>query len=278
MIYVTGANGQLGQELKKTNLKGKATFLDRSQLDLSNLDQLEKFLQTTKVSAIINTAAYTQVDKAEAEKELALTINSRAPALMAKYAAERKFKFIHYSTDYVFNGEQTRPYREVDPTNPVNFYGETKLQGEHGVLSADSSSLILRTSWVYSAHGKNFFNTMIRLAGERPELKVVADQMGTPTATHDLALITLKALDKDLSGIFHFSNEGVTSWYDFACEILRLKGFKIPVHPIKTSEFPTPAKRPAYSVLDKTKIKSALGEEIPDWKEALRKVVLKDFQ
>ncbi len=273
MIYVTGANGQLGQELKKTNLQGKATFLDRSQLDLSNLDQLEKFLQTSSISTIINTAAYTQVDKAEAEQELALTINAKAPALMAKYASERKFKFIHYSTDYVFNGEQTRPYHEADPTNPVNFYGETKLQGEQGVLSADPSALILRTSWVYSAHGKNFFNTMIRLAGERPELKVVADQIGTPTATHDLALITLKALDKDLSGIFHFSNEGVTSWYDFACEILRLKGLKIPVHPIKTSEFPTPAKRPAYSVLDKTKIKNALGEEIPDWREALQKVV-----
>lgn len=272
MIYVTGANGQLGQELKKTQLQGKAVFLGRSQLDLSNLTEVEGFLKSHSITALINTAAYTQVDKAESEKELALKINAEAPALMAKYAREKNFKFIHYSTDYVFNGLSSAPYKETDATDPVNFYGETKLQGEQGILKENSAALILRTSWVYSAHGKNFYNTMIRLGNEKPELKVVADQIGTPTSTHDLANITLQALDKNLSGIYHFSNEGVTSWYEFACEILKLKGIKTPVYPIETEQFPTPAKRPGYSVLDKTKITQALGIQIPDWKSALQKV------
>lgn len=272
MIYVTGANGQLGQELKKTQLQGKAVFLDRSQLDLSNLTEVEDFLKSHSITTLINTAAYTQVDKAESEKELALKINAEAPALMAKYAREKNFKFIHYSTDYVFNGLSSAPYKETDATDPVNFYGETKLQGEQGILKENPAALILRTSWVYSAHGKNFYNTMIRLGNEKPELKVVADQIGTPTSTHDLANITLQALDKNLSGIYHFSNEGVTSWYEFACEILKLKGIKTPVYPIETEQFPTPAKRPGYSVLDKTKITQALGIEIPDWKSALQKV------
>lgn len=272
MIYVTGANGQLGQELKKTQLQGKAVFLDRSQLDLSNLTEVEDFLKSHSITALINTAAYTQVDKAESEKELAFKINAEAPALMAKYAREKNFKFIHYSTDYVFNGLSSAPYKETDATDPVNFYGETKLQGEQGILKENPAGLILRTSWVYSAHGKNFYNTMIRLGNEKPELKVVADQIGTPTSTHDLANITLQALDKNLSGIYHFSNEGVTSWYEFACEILKLKGIKTPVYPIKTEQFPTPAKRPGYSVLDKTKITQALGTQIPDWKSALQKV------
>lgn len=272
MIYVTGANGQLGETFKKTSLGESATFLDRSQLDISNLSQLEDFLRSKKITALINTAAYTQVDKAEAERDLALRSNSLAPALMARYAEKKKFKLIHFSTDYVFNGEGSKPYQEDDETDPVNFYGETKLRGEEGVFLENPAALILRTSWVYASHGKNFLNTMIRLGNERPELKVVADQVGTPTSTEDLALIALKSLESDLSGIYHFSNDGVTSWYEFAREILKLKGIKTPVHPIKTSEFPTPAKRPSYSVLDKSKIKNVLGIEIPDWKLSLQKV------
>ena len=272
MIYVTGANGQLGQEFKNTKLGRKAIFLDRRQFELSNLRQVEDFFKSTKISVLINTAAYTQVDKAESERELALKINAQAPALMAEYAEKKKFKLIHFSTDYVFNGEGDKPYREDDATDPVNFYGETKLFGEQGVIQQNPSALILRTSWVYSSHGKNFYNTMIRFGNERPELKVVADQVGTPTSTTDLAMITLKSLENDLSGIYHFSNEGVTTWYEFAIEILKLKGIKTPVHPIKTSEYPTPAKRPVYSVLDKTKISQALGIRIPEWRESLQKV------
>ncbi len=272
MIYITGANGQLGQEFKNTELASKAIFLDRSQLDLSNLGQVEDFLRNTKITTLINTAAYTQVDKAEAEREIALVINAKAPTLMAKYSADKKFKFIHYSTDYVFNGNGTTPYKETDASDPVNFYGETKLQGELGVISENPDSLILRTSWVYSAHGKNFYNTMIRLGMERPELKVVADQFGTPTLTRDLAEATIRALGNDISGIYHFSNEGVTNWHEFASEILKLKGIKTPVHPIKTSEYPTPAKRPHYSVLDKTKISNDLGIKISEWREALQNI------
>ena len=272
MIYVTGATGQLGETFKKTSLGKTATFLDRSQLDISNLTQLENFLQSQNITALINTAAYTQVDKAETERDLAMSSNAQAPALMAKYAEKKKFKLIHFSTDYVFNGEGNSPYQEEDTTDPVNFYGETKLFGEQGVIQQNPSALILRTSWVYSSHGKNFYNTMIRFGNERPELKVVADQVGTPTSTTDLAMITLKSLENDLSGIYHFSNEGVTTWYEFAIEILKLKGIKTPVHPIKTSEYPTPAKRPVYSVLDKTKISQALGIRIPEWRESLQKV------
>ncbi len=272
MIYITGANGQLGQEFKKTALGKSATFLDRTQLDLADLTQVEDFLKNNKITTLINTAAYTQVDNAESEKDLAVRINFEAPVLMAKYAAEKKFKLVHYSTDYVFNGEGFRPYTETDATNPVNFYGQTKLQGEEEVLRTCPEALVLRTSWVYSAHGKNFFNTMVRLAGEREFLKVVFDQIGTPTSTIDLADITLKSLDKNLSGLYHFSNEGACSWYDFAVEILKLKGIKTPVYPIHTKEFPTPAKRPCYSILDKTKIKTALDTTIPHWGEALQKV------
>jgi dTDP-4-dehydrorhamnose reductase len=273
MIYITGANGQLGQEFKKTALGKSATFLDRSQLDLSNLSQVESFLKNNKISTLINTAAYTQVDKAEVESDLALKVNAEAPALMARYASEKKFKLVHYSTDYVFNGENFKPYTESDLTNPINFYGSTKLQAEIEILKVCPEALILRTSWVYSALGKNFFNTMIRLANERSELKVVFDQIGSPTSTIDLADVTLKSLDQNLVGIFHFSNEGIASWYDFAIEILRGKNLKTPVYPIHTSEFPTPAKRPYYSVLDKAKIKSALNLAMPHWKESLEKVV-----
>lgn len=273
MIYITGANGQLGQEFKKTALGKSATFLDRSQLDLSNLSQVESFLKNTKISTLINTAAYTQVDKAEVESDLALKVNAQAPALMAKYASEKKFKFVHYSTDYVFNGENFKPYTESDLTNPINFYGSTKLQAEIEIVNVCPEALILRTSWVYSALGKNFLNTMIRLASERSELKVVFDQIGSPTSARDLADTTLKSLDQNLMGIFHLSNEGVASWYDFAIEIMRMKSLKTPVYPIHTSEFPTPAKRPYYSVLDKAKIKSALNLAIPHWKESLEKVV-----
>lgn len=269
MIYVLGSKGQLGQTFA-LSLKD-ATFLDRSQVDLSNLSQLEEFLKTTKIRTLINTGAYTQVDKAESERELALRVNGEAPTLMAKYSSQKKFKLVHFSTDYVFNGTNTKPYNENDKTDPVNFYGASKLAGEEGILSHDPSALIFRTSWVYSNFGNNFYKTMARLASEKPKLRVVSDQRGTPTYTVDLVKATEIALAQNLGGLFHFSNEGETNWFDFAVEILKMKGISTPVEPIPTSEYPTPAKRPHYSVLDKTKFTSASGMSIPDWKSSLKK-------
>lgn len=269
MIYVTGSTGQLGFELKSLPAFKDAVFLDRTQLDLSDLSQVETFLRETKISVLVNAGAYTQVDKAEAEKDLSFAVNAKAPELMAKYAADKKFRFIHYSTDYVFNGRGFKPYLETDPTDPVNYYGLGKLTGEELIFKVNPEAIVLRTSWVYSSYGKNFLNTMIRLASERPSLSVVFDQVGTPTWAHDLGVVTEKLLESRSEGIFHFSNEGVTSWYDFAVEILRQKKLRVPVTPILTEQYPTPARRPHYSVLNKTKIKSVLGGPIPHWAESL---------
>jgi dTDP-4-dehydrorhamnose reductase len=273
MIYVTGVNGQLGHEFRKNPKLKDAVFLDRLQLDLSDSKQVEIFLKEKKITGLINAAAYTQVDKAETERELCTTINAEVPALMARYAEEKNFKFIHFSTDYVFNGRGNSPYVETDSTDPVNFYGKSKRIGEEAIIKNNPSAFILRTSWVYSSHGKNFLKTILRLASEKPSLNVVSDQIGTPTWAHDLSVVTLSALEQDLSGIFHFSNEGVTSWYEFAIEILKLKNLKTSMSPITTAEYPTPAKRPSYSVLDKTKIKSALNIKIPHWTESLHQCV-----
>lgn len=265
MIYVTGANGQLGNELR---IKlPNATFLDRDKLDISNLSTLKSFLENTKIKILINAGAYTQVDKAESEKDLALKINSEAPKLMAQYGREKKFKLIHFSTDYVFNGESFTPYAESHEVNPVNFYGLSKLKGEQGVMEENPDSLIIRTSWVYSDFGKNFIKTILKFGSERENLNVVFDQIGTLTSARDLAEVTERALE--LSGIYHYSNEGVTSWYDVAHEIKRITKFKANVSPILSSEYPTPAKRPNYSVLNKNKIKNALGVKIPHWTESL---------
>jgi len=265
MIYVTGANGQLGNELK---LKlPEAIYLDREKLDLSNSSSVESFFNETKIELFINAGAYTQVDKAESEKELAMNINSEVPRLIARYSREKNFKLIHFSTDYVFNGENCRPYLETDEVNPVNFYGQTKLEGEKGVMSENPDSLIIRTSWVYSNFGKNFIKTMLKFGAEREALNVVFDQIGTLTSAKDLAEVTLNA--RELSGIYHYSNEGVSSWYDVAHEIKRLTKFKANLLPILSTGYPTPAKRPNYSVLNKNKIKNALGIKIPHWTESL---------
>lgn len=265
MIFVTGANGQLGNELKR--ILPEATFLDRETLDLSNMSIVESFLKNNKISLLINAGAYTQVDKTESDKELALKVNSEAPSLMARYSLEKKFKLIHFSTDYVFNGNSSTPYNENDFVDPVNFYGQTKQNGEAGVLLHNPESLIIRTSWVYSTYGKNFIKTILKFGAEREILNVVFDQVGTLTSAKDLAEITLKA--RELSGIFHFSNEGVSSWYDVAHEIKRRKKIKANIVPILSQDYPTPAKRPHYSVLDKSKIKNDLGINIPHWTESL---------
>lgn len=266
MIYVTGGDGQLGSELK-AKLGDKAVFLNRTQLDLSDVLAVENFLKNTRIELLINAGAYTQVDKAELEKDLALTLNAHIPKLMSQYSLINKFKLIHFSSDYVFNGRSSVPYVETDQVDPINFYGQTKLDGEIGVMESNPENLIIRTSWVHSHFGKNFVKTILRLAGERDELKIVFDQVGTLTSAKDLADVTMKA--RELKGIFHFSNEGVSSWYDVAYEIKKLKKLKVNVLPILSSGFPTPAKRPHYSVLDKSKIKNALGITIPHWTESL---------
>lgn len=274
MIYVSGDTGQLGFELKQI-LGDQAIFLNRHQLDVSDLSQVESFFNNNKVSCFINTAAYTLVDKAEAEQDLAKKINSTSPALISSLSKKYGFKFIHFSTDYVFSGNHFVPYMEEDIKNPVNFYGSTKAEGEDAILRENPNSLIFRTSWLYSSYGKNFLNTIIRLASERSVLNIVYDQVGTPTYAAELAMVTLKS--KDLSGIYHFSNEGVCSWYDFAIEIKKNLNLKCDINPILSSEYPTPAKRPNYSVLNKNKIKSDLGIKIPHWTESLELCLKKRF-
>lgn len=266
MIYVTGANGQLGNELKK-KLGSNAFFLTRDMLDLQNQASVEDFLKTTKIELLINAGAYTQVDKAEEERDISASVNEVAPKLMARFSRENKFKFIHFSTDYVFNGTGPSPYKETDLTDPVNFYGHTKLRGEKAVLQENPESLVIRTSWVYSTFGKNFIKTILKFGAERESLNVVYDQIGSLTNAGDLADVTLKA--RELSGIYHFSNEGVSSWYDVAFELKKQKNFKAAINPILSHQYPTPAKRPNYSVLDKAKIKNALGIQIPHWTESL---------
>jgi dTDP-4-dehydrorhamnose reductase len=266
MIYVTGATGQLGNELRKI-LSPDTKFLTREQLDLGNLESVENFLKKNKIDLLINAAAYTQVDGAESHRALASLLNSEAPRLMSRYSAEKRFKFIHFSTDYVFNGRGVLPYTETDSVEPVNYYGKTKLDGEIGILNENPESLIIRTSWVYSMFGKNFINTILKLGSDRSELNVVFDQVGTLTSAKELAEVTFKA--RDLRGIYHFSNEGVCSWYDVAVEIKRATKFKADIKPILSDEYPTAAKRPHYSVLNKNKIKNALGISIPHWTESL---------
>ena len=218
---------------------------------------------------IVNCAAYTQVDKAESDQVAAQFTNAVAPAILASLCE----RFIHFSTDYVFNGYGFRPYNEASETNPSSVYGASKLAGESAVMTSNPSSVIIRTSWVYSDIGNNFVKTMLRLGKERKELRVVSDQIGTPTYAYDLAkLVVENGIDgwKFKSGIYHYSNEGVASWYDFAYEIMKIAKLSCKIIPIKSEEYPTSAKRPHYSVLDKTKIKNDLGIEIPHWKESLK--------
>lgn len=265
MIYVTGSDGQLGQELRKK--LPEATFLTRKEIDLANPQEIESFLSSTKITTLINCAAYTQVDKAETEQAHCMSINEAAPDLMARYSKSKNFKFIHFSTDYVFNGNGCTPYKETDVCDPLNFYGESKLAGEQRILQENEKSLIIRTSWVYSSFGKNFVKTILKAGAERESLNVVYDQVGTLTWASDLADITIKA--QQLEGVFHYTNEGVSSWYDVAHALKKIKNFKAAVNPILSSGYPTPAKRPHYSVLDKQKIKSALNITIPHWTESL---------
>jgi dTDP-4-dehydrorhamnose reductase len=276
-ILVTGANGQLGWELgqlAKSYPIFEFVFVDRSQLDLSLPDTFEKMMHAIKPDCIVNTAAYTAVDKSETEKALAYTINATAVQELARISQALSIPFITYSTDYVFNGEANQPYLSSTKMDPVNYYGSTKAAGETLAIEANEHTVVIRTSWVFSSHGNNFVKTMMRLMKERDQLNIVADQKGRPTYAKDLALATMHMIEaihagKTIKGIYHFANQGETTWYDFAVKIKAIAGLTCALNPIETKDFPTPAKRPAYSVLDTSKIEEALSLSIPHWEEAL---------
>ncbi len=272
-VLVTGANGQLGTELKK--LIPNAVFADVDVLDITDLEAVKKFVADNQIDVIVNCAAYTAVDKAEDEPEIAKKINEEGPRNLAASGA----KVIHVSTDYVFDGLGHKPYNPDDETKPVSVYGRTKRAGEIAVLENAKVAVVIRTAWLYSANGNNFVKTMRRLGAERETLNVVADQIGTPTFAGDLAQAIVEILpqiNETNKGIYHYTNEGVCSWFDFAHEIMQLSGLECKVCPIPSSAYPTKATRPFYSVLNKEKIKSTFNIEIPYWKESLVKC-LKQF-
>ena len=272
-VLITGAKGQLGTELAK--LLPNAVLTDVDTLDITNLSAVQKFIAENKIEIIINAAAYTTVDKAEDDVELAYKINTLGPENLAKTGC----KIVHISTDYVFDGKGHKPYTPKDKTNPVSVYGKTKRLGEQAVLNNSKQAVIIRTAWLYSPYGNNFVKTMRKLGAQKTSINVVNDQIGTPTYAADLANAIVKILpqiSKKTAGIYHFTNEGVCSWYDFAVEIMSLSKLKCRVNPIPSSAYPTKATRPFYSVLDKSKIKETFNLQIPHWKESLKKC-LKQF-
>jgi dTDP-4-dehydrorhamnose reductase len=284
-ILLTGIAGQLGSELQQTLVPlGEVMGIDRQGLDLTQPDQIRQVIGEFKPDVIVNAAAYTAVDKAETETELANAINGKAPTIMAEAAQQLGAALIHVSTDYIFDGKKNTPYTEDDTPDPINAYGQSKLLGEEGVLKNCDRAIILRTAWVYGAQGKgNFVKTMLRLGAERDELRVVVDQVGTPTWTGDLASAIAQlaqSLKSDtLTGIYHFTNSGAISWYDFAVAIFEEAqqiGFPLQVKqvvPITTAEYPTPAARPAYSVLSTQKISAVLGNHPSHWRTGLRRML-----
>lgn len=274
-ILVTGANGQLGSELRELSRSYAHTyfFTDKEELDITDEEAIRSYVKQNAVDTIVNCAAYTAVDKAQSDEALADAINHRAVKYLATIAKESHCKLVHISTDYVFDGKNYRPYVEDDATNPQSVYGQTKLLGEKALLHVKlPHSVIIRTSWVYSSYGANFVKTMLRLGKEKEFLGVIFDQVGTPTYARDLAkaiLDMLPHIDNAQTQIYHYSNEGVCSWYDFAKEIMKSAKLTCKVVPIETVSYPTPAKRPHYSLLNKSKIKQAYALEIPHWQESL---------
>lgn len=276
-VLVTGANGQLGNEMRRIAASGttphRYIFTDVAELDITDPAAIEAMMAAEQVAAIVNCAAYTNVDKAEDDAATADLINNAAVANLAAAAKAHDALFIHVSTDYVFGGEGNLPRTENDAVNPLGVYGVTKLAGEQAIAAAGCRSVILRTAWLYSVHGKNFVKTMLSLMATRPELNVVFDQVGTPTYAGDLAdAIAAVLCDpqvNDKLGVYHFSDEGVCSWYDFAAAIAELSGSACTVKPCHSNEFPSKVTRPAFSVLDKTKIKTAFGISIPHWRSSL---------
>lgn len=278
-ILITGSNGQLGTEMKnilETEFPGRSIYTDVAELDITDAKSVSDFIQQNEITHIVNCAAYTAVDKAEEDKALCAAINIDAVRNLASAAESFGTKIIHISTDYVFDGTAHRPYKESDKVNPISHYGTTKRQGETALLALAPNSIIIRTAWLYSPYGKNFVKTMIRLGHELPTLNVVSDQIGTPTYAADLAraIYTILRSPQWIAGIYHFSNEGACSWYDFTKAIHRICGIKnCQVSPITTEDYPTAATRPSYSILDKSKIKATFGIVIPHWEESLEKCI-----
>jgi dTDP-4-dehydrorhamnose reductase len=281
-ILVTGKNGQLGSEIRSIvaeDLENQFYFTSSDELDLSNKKAIKDFFENQPVfDLIINCAAYTAVDRAEDETEKCYLVNTEAVKELVKYCSKNNSKLIHFSTDYVFDGSNNIPYIETDTTNPTGIYGDSKRKGEIEIINSSIDAIIIRTSWVYSTYGNNFVKTMLKLGKEKEQMSVVFDQIGTPTYAFDLANASIeiaKQIDNWKKGvnIYHYSNEGVTSWYDFASEIISIMNLTCKITPIETSEYPTKAKRPHFSVLNKKQIKKDFELEIPHWKSSLLKML-----
>ncbi|MGK0251668.1 MAG: dTDP-4-dehydrorhamnose reductase [Gammaproteobacteria bacterium] len=279
-ILITGSNGQLGNELRgiAVNYKNHLfLFTDVQDLDITDQDALASFFKDNNIELCINCAAYTAVDKAETERALCDKINIEGPANLAKACAKNNARLIHISTDFVFSGESFIPLIETKKTDPVNFYGLSKLNGELALSKELKEHFIIRTSWLYSTHGGNFVKTMIKLGESKPKLNIIVDQIGSPTYAFDLANAIMSIVESHSSafGVYHYSNEGIASWYDFTSAIFEYSNIKTPISPIPTSEYPTPAKRPHYSVMDKSKIKEAFNITIPHWRSSLKECLSK---
>lgn len=279
-ILITGANGQLGNEMRRLAEKttsNRYIFTDIAELDITNLQAVRHCMAENQVTIVVNCAAYTNVDKAEDDFETADLINRKAVENLAIACKETEAVLIHVSTDYVFQGDRNLPCREDEPTNPLGVYGRTKLAGEQAIEQIGGKYLIFRTAWLYSSFGNNFVKTMRRLTSEREQLSVVFDQVGSPTYAGDLAMLIWHIIEEEKynqhRGIYHFSNEGVCSWYDFAKEIASLSGKECDIRPCHSDEFPSKVKRPAFSVLDKTKVKKDFGYVVPYWKDSLIKCI-----
>ena len=284
-ILVTGSNGQLGSEIRDIACnykKADFVFSEFSDLDICSLNQVKKFITNYKINSIINCAAYTDVNKAESDAETAKNTNTNGVSNLLKVLKTVNGKLIQISTDYVFDGKQSLPYKESDSVNPIGVYGKTKRDSELKVINSEVDAIVIRTSWLYSSYGNNFVKTMLRLGLKKDELSVIADQLGTPTYAKDLAKVCLDILcsekQKKISEngkLYHYSNEGMISWYDFASEILKLGAIKCRILPVLSKDYPSKAKRPHYSVLDKTKIKEDFNIKIPHWIDSLNECILK---
>ncbi|RRJ86345.1 dTDP-4-dehydrorhamnose reductase [Paenimyroides tangerinum] len=275
---ITGSNGQLGQCIKEISEQYPTidfVFVSRKELDITKELDVKAYFESNKFDFVINCAAYTAVDKAESDIENARLVNATATKYLAQSSAKQNIPFIHISTDYVFDGMISEPRKETDEVNPINIYGQTKLEGEELALAINPRTIIIRTSWVYSNYGNNFVKTMLRLFQERKELNVINDQIGSPTNALDLAeaLIQIVLSKKITYGIFNYSNEGKCSWFDFALKIKEQSNSNITINPIPTTAYPTPAKRPIFSLLDKSKIKTTYQISVPDWENSLERMM-----
>ncbi len=279
-VLVTGANGQVGRELQLVAKKSPLSFafMDHEGLDITDKSAVSNYFQQASFKYCINCAAYTDVNKAEEEREKAYAVNEEGVVHLAQACQQNDIWLIQPSTDFIFEGKQTTPYKEEDdPGTPLNIYGQSKYGGEQKALNYNQYTIVLRTSWVYSPFRSNFVKTMLKLGQEKEKLDVIYDQIGAPTYAHDLANVILIMIEQirggevsNVRGVYHYSNEGVVSWYDFAWTIMDIAAINCPVHPVTSDKFPTPATRPHYSLMDKAKIKSTFGLEIPYWRESLR--------